>query len=80
MKVIIEFSSTLPAVKRFPSSVVATSCPLVPLEKVTLNCLIIFLKVTCTFTSEVILTLVTVSPALPPSVFCPPVIVQVSTT
>ena len=66
MKVIIEFSSTLPAVKELPLSVVALSLPFSPLEKVTLNCLIIFLKVTLTSTLEVILTLVTKSEGVPP--------------
>ena len=80
MKVIIESFSALPAEKEFPSSVAAISFPFSPLEKVTSNCLIIFLNVTFTFTSEVILTLVTLSPALPPFLVSPPVIVHLSTS
>ena len=61
----IESSWVLPPSKEFPLSV-ALSVPLGHEEKVTLNCLSIFLKVTLTSTSEVILTLVTKSEGVPP--------------
>ena len=79
----IESFSAFPAEKEFPSSVVAISFPFSPLEKVTSNCVfcsLIFLNVTLTSTLEVILTLVTLSPWLPPSVVTPPVIVHLSTS
>lgn len=75
----IESSWALPAEKEVPLTS-ALSVPFGHEEKVTLNCLSIFLKVTFTITFSVILTLTVVSPSFPPSVFCPPVIVQVSTT